>query len=130
MLADGAFLWAVEVGDPPKRIIVTEGWGFVFVEAANALWLFSVNGRLLKKVEIEWELKCAVTWKCEKECDFVAIADRGGTVRIFEAFFMNVDELIWEGKGRVVAMAYSLPVCVVIVVMENGDIIAIPKVMP
>jgi hypothetical protein len=125
---DGTFLWAAEVDRPPKTIIVTEAWGFVLVETAGRLWLFNINGKQIRRIEVDWRIQCAITWKSERDCDFFAIADRRGVVRVFESFFMNTDEMVWEGKNKVVGMAYAASACAVFTVTENGDIAVIPRV--
>jgi hypothetical protein len=129
LLADGAFLWSKTVSTAARRILVTEGWGFVFVEAGNVLYLFTVNGRLLRTVEIEFRIVCIATWKCERDFDFFGIADSEGAVRVFESFFMNVDEVLWEGKKRIIAISDSTATSAVIVITESGEIITLPRVL-
>jgi hypothetical protein len=129
MWGDGAFLWSATISRPPRRIVVTEGWGFILVEAANLLYLFSVNGRWLRTVEIGFQIACVATWKCERDFDFFGIADTAGMVRVFESFFMNVDAVLWEANKTVVALAYSAATSAVIVVTEDGEIVAVPRTL-
>jgi hypothetical protein len=55
-LFDGVIRWAHEVGGPPQRIAIIDGWGFVLVEAADALSLFNINGKLMRSVALNFKV--------------------------------------------------------------------------
>jgi hypothetical protein len=130
MLGNGSFVWSGDVKSTPIRIIITKNWGFVFVETECSLWLFNVNGRLLKKVDVEFRNEHLVTWKCERGFDYIAFAENSSAIHMFEAYLMNIDNVVLPVPSRVLAMRYSVAVRTLIVVTENGEVLSIPKQLP
>jgi hypothetical protein len=124
-LIDGAFRFSCDVGEPPTHIVITDGWGFIVVHAGKKLFLFNINGRLIRGVEYSGRLQCIVTWKMPDGCDFCAIADRG-QVRIFEALFLRLDEYVCPMKACVVAMRYVAAQRALAVVAADGEVTFIP----
>jgi hypothetical protein len=123
----GAFLFACDVGSEPKRIVITDGWGFIVVEAGKSLFLFSVNGRVIRKMDIEFRIQQMTAWTCERGMDFMAIADRAGNIRVFEVFFMKINEIVYRETRPIVAMAFNLGNRSLIIVTEGGEIVFIPR---
>jgi hypothetical protein len=70
------------------------------------------------------------TWKCERGFDYIAMADRNGRVRLFEAFFMQIEACYVELDAKILAMKYDLVARSLIVVTENGEILSIPQLLP
>jgi hypothetical protein len=119
-----------EVNAAPKRIVITEGWGFILVEAGNYLYLFGINGKLIRKVEFGFVTTEIVTFRCELGYDFVVIATEKGQIRLFEAFYMKVDEVIFMVKSRVVAMSYVMSSRALAVITCDGEVFFVPKELP
>jgi hypothetical protein len=130
MLGNGSFVWSGDVKSTPIRIIITKNWGFVFVETSSSLWLFSVNGRLLKKVDVEFRIEHLITWKCERGFDYIAFAENSSAIHMFEAYLMNIDNVVLPVPSKVLAMKYSVAMRTLIVITENGEMLSIPKQLP
>jgi hypothetical protein len=130
MMGDGSFLWSAGVNTVPERVVVTEGWGFVFVQTVTGLYLFNVNGRLLRERKTDMDVDFIATWKCERGFDYVAMADRKGRVQLFEAFYMDVEGAYIEVGARILAMGYNLVARSLIAVTENGEMLSIPQPLP
>jgi hypothetical protein len=126
----GSFIFSHDISKVPERIVITHGWGFVLVEADKTLFLFSINGRLIRKTEIDFSIAHVVTWKCERGCDFFAIADTKGCIRICEAFYLNLDNVIFTAKSSVVLMSYILYSRALAVLTYQGEMILVPKELP
>jgi hypothetical protein len=123
-IIDGAFRFSCDVGEAPAHIEITDGWGFIVVHAGLKLFLFNVNGRLIRSVECSYAVQCIATWKMADGCDFCAIAD-GGQVRVFEALFMRLDEFVCPVRAAVVAMRYVAPQRALAVVAADGEVLLI-----
>jgi hypothetical protein len=127
---DGLIRCACDVGGPPRKILITNGWGFVFVETAGALWLFTINGALLRRVPMDFTISAIETWACERGCDFIAIAAEGRQIRIFEAFFLQIDQFVFTAGENVLAMKYILRSRALAIVTVGGDLVVFPWDLP
>jgi hypothetical protein len=129
-LTDRSVRCVFDVGEPARRILITPGWGFVLVETAGKLFLFSPNGTRLRTVDIDFVICEATTWKCECGFDFVAVATSRKDIRIFEAFYLRNLETAFTTKERVIAMKYIVASRVLVIVTVSGKIIALPWNLP
>jgi WD40 repeat protein len=127
---DGSILWSQDLSQIPRRIVISEAWGFVFVQSDRFLWLFNVNGKLLQKRAFDFEIDQIFSWKCERGFDYIAIAETSGRIRLFEAFFMETDRCVIDNQGKVITMRYNLMTRALVIVTENGDILSIPRKLP
>jgi hypothetical protein len=129
-MLDGSFRFSCDVGEAPKRIVITDGWGFVIVEACAHLWLFSINGQFIRKVPLGSAVYDMITWKCERGCDFVAIATEKNQVKVFEAFYLRTDTYVFAAKERIIAMKYILRRRALAVVTVGGEVAILPRDLP
>ena len=127
---DSSFRYALNVPAPPKRILITHGWGFLLVESGSSLLLFSVNGTLIKTIALPFEVELITTWKCERGFDFVAVAEPHGDIHVFEAFFMNPDEFTYASKRPVVSMYYNISSRSLSAITRDGRLTMIPIELP
>jgi WD40 repeat protein len=130
MMCDGSFLWSAGLDAMPKNVVITEGWGFVFVQTAATLHLFTVNGKQLKTKKVEMDIDFITTWKCEKGFDYIALADRKGSVQLFETLHMQDEGCRVEVQARILAMAYKWAARSLIIVTENGEMLSISQRLP
>jgi hypothetical protein len=124
-LADGAFRFSCDVEEAPARIAITDGWGFIVVHSGRRIFLFNVNGRLIRSVECPFAVRCFATWRLVDSSDFCAIAD-GSQVRIFETFYLRLDECVCPVKAAVVAMSYLQQQRSLAVITADGDLLLFP----
>jgi hypothetical protein len=122
-----AFLFSRDVGAAPTRILVTNGWGFILVEAGGTLTLFNVNGALLRKVSYEFAIEQMVSWTGEMSVDYCAFADSRGMIHIFEVFYMNISESVHRVQGSVLSMSHVAHLRSLVVVTSTGDVVFIPR---
>jgi hypothetical protein len=128
--SSSSFLWSRSVERIPRKTVITRGSGFVLVETERELLLFSINGKMLQRVEIAVEIAQLVTWTCERGIDFIGVIEKKGTIRVFEAFYMRIDEFVHECGVQVISLSYNFVEKTVVVVTAYGDIISIPRELP
>jgi hypothetical protein len=129
-LADGSLRRSFDAGEAPRRIVITDGWGFIIVDTGYTFSLFSINGRPIRHVKIGCSVTEIITWTCERGCDFVAIATENKQVHVFEAFYLRVDESIYNAPDKVMAMRYIVRSRALALVTASGDVILLPKELP
>jgi hypothetical protein len=132
-IGDGSscsFLWSSWVERIPRTTVITRGCGFVLVETERKLLLFSIDGRLLKRVELAVKIAQLVTWTCERGLDFIGVIEKNGTIRVFEAFYMRIEEFVHECGAQVISLSYNFVQKTVVVVTACGDIMSIPRELP
>jgi hypothetical protein len=129
-LAKGEFRFAVDVASKPLKMVVTQRWGFVLVDAGGKLFLFDCNGKLLKVVEIRFVVRLIVTFTCQRGCDFVAIASTKGQIMVAEAFYLDMEEVAFTVSSKIVAMEYVVSKMAFVVIKRDGEVCVIPKKLP
>jgi hypothetical protein len=114
----------------PILVLVTKGWGFVCVYfrkltggvAKHFLALFTVNGELIRQVEIPSAVSAWHTFADQNGFDFLAIAARDLTCYVFEAFYLNLGQEFCIAKGVVVGISYIKDPSVLVTVGASGSI--------
>jgi WD40 repeat protein len=111
---DGALLWIVpetgaiarvvqlDPGELPKRVMVTDAWGFVVVhtqavvdgEARFALAVYTVNGERIRARALERGIAAWTSWRCAKGFDHALIVDDAGCIFRCEVFWLDIAQPI------------------------------------
>jgi hypothetical protein len=129
---DGGYFWSADVGETPLRISITQSFGFILVETKSSLTLFNCNGKKLRSwcKPTDFAISGIRTWKCERGFDYFALSDVSGRIHIFEAFFLNVGEHVYECGLPVVSMFYSVADRILVAVTSTGEFRAFPAELP
>jgi hypothetical protein len=93
-------------GEIFQQILITEGWGFVVVLTAQNLYLFNVNGSLIRSVGNTKSLMLLCCWKDAKGFDWLCGVDDRGRLGCYEAFYLNFAQSICYCRGTVIALHY------------------------
>jgi hypothetical protein len=97
----------------PVLVLITEGWRFIVVYEAGGpapdghfIELFTVNGDLVRRVEVPYVIRNWSTSKSRPRFDYLAIVPAVGAIRVCEAFFL-VFHLLPETSVGVKSVFYS-----------------------
>jgi len=117
----------------PKILQITQVWGFVLVYAeafegkagTYGLYLFSVNGSLIKKTLIEKRIR----YMCSgyrRSIDYIAILSEDNEIFLFEAFYIKVGSPLCKLPKHYERIYFVGGQNIIIATSENGDIEVIP----
>jgi hypothetical protein len=125
----------VNIGERrPIMILVTPAWGFVLVylrELADGLlrhmlMLYTVNGDFIREIEIKSGVAVWDARQDDEGFDWVAMALDNGDCYVFEAFWLNIGEQVFETRSTVVGIGFSRAIQTVIAVLGNGEAVFLP----
>jgi hypothetical protein len=126
-LSDGAFRVRCQAGgELPERVLVTEGWGFIAAATAEAVWLMTVNGDLVRRSVLPGVISAWCTWRNAKGFDFIAMADEKGCVFVCEAFYLDFREPVAFCRGAVADLAWVREAEALAAVRKDGTCFVIP----
>jgi hypothetical protein len=114
----------------PVLIQITKAWGFIVVyemeieTRVHFMELFTVNGDLIRKVKLSFEIDCWSAWSATG-FDYLVIAPKNGRIRVCEVFYL-VFHLLSEAPGGTRAIFYSPVNEVIYINQEDGQILLIP----
>jgi hypothetical protein len=117
---------SLQGSDIPKDVLITEGWGFVLVTTAGKMYLFNVNGQLIRNVELSMNVTAWCTWKTVRGFDFVAVADDKGRIFVAEAFYLNFRDSLYFCRGVILDMPFVGDEVGLAVVTKEGKCFFIP----
>ena len=75
----------------PVKILITECWGFILVQTINKLFVLSVNGKIMKKIDNFPKFTKWFPFHTRDDFDFVVFIDENFQIMYFEA--INPDQL-------------------------------------
>lgn len=118
----------------PKLITVTNGWGFIVVyatklcgfEIKHYIYVFSVNGRLIRKRKINFPIISWCNWKSKKGFDYMVISDNNGKLFSFEVFYCNIGDGIYRCKSPILTLTYLDDVSSIIAITKDGRVLFLP----
>jgi hypothetical protein len=116
----------------PKGILITPAWGFVIVYGTEIVAgsekflvvVYTVNGILVHKTEIQFPIHFWYCWASTRGFDYVAYADDAGRVYYNEVFYLASQEsvLIDSVKSPILAMQFSSSLSSLVMVTREGQI--------
>jgi hypothetical protein len=112
-------------GERVRRLIVTDGWGFVIVQTDRRICAFSLSGLPLGGVDFPGEI---AHWDAfsHRGADFVVLLDGEMCLHVFEAFAPETIKRVVKAKTPVVAMRACTGPDVLVVVTADGKAILLP----
>jgi hypothetical protein len=134
-LNKGTIVRVVDLGGAvPHLILVTNGWGFIVVYAQELnggnseefICVFSVNGELLKKRKIDFEVVAWTTWTTMDGFDYIALADDNGKLFAFEVFYCDLGESLFRCRSPIIGLNYVRGLSCLVVVTKDNRILFIP----
>jgi hypothetical protein len=111
------------------RILITEKWGFVLLQSEENVWLYNVNGTLIKEARIPSVIARWTTFSSDDGFDYVAYADAESHLAVFEAFFLGREATLPTGfdefAGEPLSLEFDRASQRLIIVTTHGDIAAV-----
>jgi hypothetical protein len=122
-------------GARPYQIAITNGWGFIAVYARRVLngklehfiFVFNVNGALLRRRVIDFEVAIWSTWTNSKGFDWIVLADENGKLFVFEVFNADIGDGIFRCRSPITFLTYALDIGCVIAVTKDARVIFVPN---
>jgi hypothetical protein len=122
----------VELGSlVPLRVLITDSFGFVVVcareENRHYLLVYTVNGLLVRRTEIDGDVILWTKWTSLKGFDYIAFVtskDNGDKLQFFacEVFYLNLSIFRCKTKSAVVTLKYVPANDLFMIAQEDGKI--------
>lgn len=121
-------------GARPLLVTVTTGWGFIVTYAEKMkngamkryMYVFNVNGELLKKKKMDFRVVEWTHWTSNKGFDYMIIADENGKLFALEVFYCDLGEGLFRCRAPVTSLQYITDISTVVAVTKDGRILFIP----
>lgn len=117
----------------PSKVVITKGWGFAVVYSTRMnegnlchyLHLYSINGDLIRQVEIEKPIEQFETYKNNDGFDFIIAKDNNNRLYSFEAFYLNMESPFYT-KSEMSTISFIPDKSISIHISHDGGIIFAP----
>lgn len=118
----------------PIKILITPAWGFIIVyltqihqgELLHFISVYSINGILIMKKEIDSPINAWCTYKTYDDFDYVVYVDEKNNFYSFEAFYLNISSRFYQTKSRIISLAYDIEQSTLIALTVEGKALFIP----
>ena len=112
--------------EPAEKILITPGWGFIVAASIQDVYLFNVNGFLIRKIAKSYNIVKWCTWTDDKGFDFLAVIKDDGSLVVSEAFYLSFSEPIQIIRGPPIVMKYCQDMNSILIVTKNKKFYSIP----
>lgn len=92
---NGINVRVIEIGNSPKKVMITPGWGFIvaYTEPLNLnespeIIVHSLNGTFIKRLKLDAQIDEWVGWKSKSGFDFIAF-NQGKKISYLEVYFLE-----------------------------------------
>ena len=107
----------------PKKLIITEKWGFILVSCETKLLLFNINGKLMKTIDFNYDIQ---SWYCFSSLngfDYIIFESASHQIGMFEAFYpIETLRIIGQLFSSVIFIHYMEEKECVYIITENGKL--------
>jgi hypothetical protein len=108
-------------GTIARKIAISDRQGWVVVATDSCeLFLFSVNGHLIRDTVIERDI---IHWKCftnSEGLDFMAICDAKGDVKVCELFYLDFSRPLLHERRALRLLDYDSSARAFVMVIDGG----------
>jgi hypothetical protein len=111
------------------QVLITTVWGLTVVKSVDSIFVFDVNGYLVKKVANAAQIRLWTTFRNRAGFDFVAYQDTDLNIRYFEAPFPNrlVNLRIDTAGAPLACMTYNWRTSCFTFIAESGRVVVYCK---
>ena len=95
-------------------------------EAKNYVFVFSVNGKLVRKRKICFPIVVWCAWMSRNGFEFVAAADESEKIFVFEAFECNVGKAVHRCREQVIDLQYMEEIMCIVATTKDGRVLFMP----
>ncbi|KAK8847191.1 hypothetical protein M9Y10_019774 [Tritrichomonas musculus] len=121
---------SIQINGRPKKMIVTDVFGFVIVlltkikndRLIEKVVLFNINGEKIRSTKIEKKTIVAMTKASSLPgCfDFLIVADDSNFIYVFEAFYLQIGEPVFRCNSRIIKLMYNIEESLIVAFCEDG----------
>ncbi|OHT07487.1 hypothetical protein TRFO_24212 [Tritrichomonas foetus] len=87
--------------DEIMAVLITKRWGFIVAKTKKELILLNVNGNIIKRQEAKESISTWTTWSSCDGTDYVAYVTDSGRIILFEALYLDLNELPFKALNAV-----------------------------
>ena len=95
----------------PQKLIITNYWGFIIVEAQKHILVYTINGTLVGKLKLQCEIVTWCTTTNRRGEDFVIFYDEEYRIGIFEAAYPSKTISYIKGTHNIISLDYNTDLC-------------------
>lgn len=107
-LVGGKLLFCIDLhGRVPRNIVVTTGFGFIFVYCFHYLAVFTINGSLICESETQYDIVSVCPYLNHRGFDFVLISDERGKIFSVEVFNLSISDAIFQVHSDIGMLRYD-----------------------
>ena len=120
----------------PKKILISNCWGFIVsycqeIVCGNVkhhILVHTINGELLKRLEIMSPINYWYTWSSYDGVDYLVLAGEGGKLDVCEIYEMNIQKNIYWCQSPVLDMCYCNDLSAFVIATAAGHVHFVPFV--
>jgi hypothetical protein len=123
----------INLGDlNPLLVEITRGWWFIVVyevrrqSEIHFLEVFTVNGDLILKKEIPFQIECWSTWCSRDGFDYLVVSPVRGKLMTAEVFTLSFSSCLQKALYGVKSAFYSPTLDIAFCGQSDGRILALP----
>ena len=111
------------------KILITEAWGFVVLLCGTEIYVYNVNGTLVKTAEFSRVVKCWSSFTSAYDFDYVVYVDGDDNVWYFEVFYPDLHTKIGTFSG-VLSVHYDSDSSSFVMIQAEGKITQVVTCIP
>lgn len=108
------------------KIMITQSFGYILVVTDRSLWLFTINGFLIKKIENSIGVDALSTWKDKNDIDFICFSDVNGKIFVFEAFYPEKLIHLTSCHQKIASISYVQELHSIVAITTEASLLTIP----
>lgn len=125
--SNGKIRWVYETTNGiPLSLLVTKGWGFVFVLFSRSFILLSINGCMLYEYEFSYKISCFSSWTCSSGFDYIVFSNDHNEVYVLEPFGVRLSPVLFISSSPIVSLQYSPDHEAIIILSSDMRLTRIP----
>jgi hypothetical protein len=127
-LTTGSVSRVIELAGRPSHIMITPAWGFILVHTTqfiagaqhHNISIFTCSGDFIRSIEVGRPITCWSAVRSPAGFDYVAMADQGGDIYVFEAFYLAIGRRSFSVGMNVCSLHYEFEDDILVAVTEAG----------
>jgi hypothetical protein len=104
------------------QVLVTQGWGFVVALSKEELFVFSVNGEIIRKHTLQVPIVKLFTHSNCAEFDFLSFQTTNREIGVFDAFYPGTPVIFAKMPAEVVNISYIAGYGLFLVILTDGTV--------
>lgn len=107
-------------------ILITKGFGFIVIFTNANIFLFDINGFLIRKVQNSFRIRACDSFVDDNGFDFITVVREDGAIFVSEVFYLKFEDPIAYVKNPIVTIQYYNDIHSILVITKNHKLFSIP----